>query len=42
MTIEQAFQELIDGAGTQFDPTLVPIFIDIVRSSGLMKERKAA
>lgn len=30
---EQAFQELIRNSGIQFDPNLVPIFIDVIKTS---------
>jgi len=40
LSMEEALEEIKRCAGTQFDPELVDIFVDIIKSSGLKKDDK--
>ena len=35
LPVEYALQQIEGGAGTQFDPTLAPLFVQLVRSLAL-------
>ncbi|HJV66188.1 MAG TPA: HD domain-containing phosphohydrolase [Geomonas sp.] len=41
LAMEVAIKELADNAGKQFDPALVPIFIELLQTPGLLPPREA-
>ena len=42
LPVEVAIRELTDNAGTQFDPALVPIFVELLKRPGFLPDRDPA